>query len=48
MEPLSHNSYNVKLLLHNGRPTLRLNRPAKGAYESNKKKNSLTGALALQ
>lgn len=37
MHPLSHNSNNVKLLLFNSRPTMRL-RPAKCAYECNKKK----------
>lgn len=42
MDPLSHNSNHVKLLLLNDRPTLGL-RPAKGAYECNKEKKNLLG-----
>lgn len=38
MNPLSHNSYPVKLLLHNNRPTLGLSSPKKAPPESSQEK----------
>lgn len=46
MDPLSHNSYPLKLLFHNNRLALGLSRPEKGPPESSQAKKKKT--LPLQ